>query len=211
MKTVHHSVRLAGRPQRLEVDFIRTLMLNWISINKLGLGLTIFAWSDAAATHRARNFVRLLAAFIKLSVIGKIFRNCKGFEKSQFYKITKNCDAVTWFWSKPSSLISRRALCYKAYLRGTSNQFPRFLPMISHNDRPPCLKKTSLDSMRSCVYRVYSFDIAVRDPRFLHVRMCNSIIAAASIRERWLFRSARPVVRRQIESRVWSSKYGMYN
>ena len=115
MKTVHHSVRLAGRPQRLEVDFIRTLMLNWISINKLGLGLTIFAWSDAAATHRARNFVRLLAAFIKLSVIGKIFRNCKGFEKSQFYKITKNCDAVTWFWSKPSSLISRRFATKRTY------------------------------------------------------------------------------------------------
>ena len=51
------------------------------------------------------------AAFFKLSVIGKISRNCKGFEKSQFYKITKNCDAVTWFWSKPSSLISRRSAC----------------------------------------------------------------------------------------------------
>ena len=37
------------------------------------------------------------AAFIKLSVIGKIFHNCKGFEKSQFIRLMKNCDAVTWF------------------------------------------------------------------------------------------------------------------
>jgi len=44
-----------------------------------------------------RKFVRLLfesgyysrAAFIKLSGIGKIFCKCKGFEKSQFYKINK--------------------------------------------------------------------------------------------------------------------------
>ena len=28
-------------------------------------------------------------AFIKLSAIGKIFCNCKGFEKSQFYKINE--------------------------------------------------------------------------------------------------------------------------
>ena len=45
----------------------------------------------------SRNFVRLLfesgyysrAAFIKLSGIGKIFCKCKGFEKSQFYKINR--------------------------------------------------------------------------------------------------------------------------
>ena len=33
------------------------------------------------------NFVWL--AFIKLSVIGKIFHKCKGFEKRQFYKINQ--------------------------------------------------------------------------------------------------------------------------
>ena len=45
----------------------------------------------------SRNFVRLLfesgyysrAAFIKLSGISEIFCKCKGFEKSQFYKINR--------------------------------------------------------------------------------------------------------------------------
>ena len=45
----------------------------------------------------SHNFVRLLfksgyysrVAFIKLSGISKIFCKCKGFEKSQFYKINK--------------------------------------------------------------------------------------------------------------------------
>ena len=43
---------------------------------------------------------------------------------------------MTWFLSKPSSLISRR-FDTKRYLHGTSNPFPRFLPMNSHDDRPP--------------------------------------------------------------------------
>ena len=63
-------------------------------------------------------------------------------------------------------------LCYKAvYLHGTSNPFPRFLPMISHDDRPPCLKKcrTPLDSVRSCTYCVLIWYLG---PRFVHVRMC---------------------------------------
>ena len=49
--------------------------------------------------------------------------------------------------------------------------------------------------MRSCTYRVYSFDIAIQDPKFVHMR-----IAAASIRKRRLFCSARPEVQRQFES-----------
>ena len=63
----------------------------------------------------------------------------------------------TRFWSKPFSLIGL-SFSTKWYLHSTSNLFPRFLPMISYDDRPPYLKKcrTSPDSMRSCTYRVYS-------------------------------------------------------
>ena len=113
---------------------------------------------------------------------------------------------MTWFWSKPSSLISHH-FATKWYICSTSNPFPHFLPMISRDDHPPCLKKcqTSLDSMRSYTYQVILIDIAIRDPRFVHMR-----IAAASIWEQRLFRSACPDMRRQFESGVWSSKYGTY-
>ena len=58
-----------------------------------------------------------------------------------------------------------------------------------------------MDSVHCCTYRVCSFDIAIQD-RLVHVRMCYSIriLAAASIQERRLFRSARPEVRQQFES-----------
>ena len=140
---------------------------------------TVFARSDAAATIYF--IVQFCAASIRewrLLLFSKILRNCKGFEKSQLYKITKNCNVVTWLWSKPSSLISR-CFATKRYLHSTPNQFPCFLPMISHDDRPPCLKKcqTSLNRVRSYTYRVYSFDIAIWDPRFVHVHMCYSNIS----------------------------------
>ena len=66
-------------------------------------------------------------------------------------------------------------LATKRYLHGTSY---RFLPMISHDDRPPCLKKrrTSLDSVRSCIYRVLIWYCHL-SPRFVHVGMCYSNIS----------------------------------
>ena len=70
-------------------------------------------------------------------------------------------------------------LCYKAvYLHGTSNPFPHFLPMISHDDHPPCLKKcrTPLDSVHSCTYRVLLW-YCHSSPRFVHVHMCYSNIS----------------------------------
>ena len=71
----------------------------------------------------SRNFVRLLfesgyylrAAFIKLSAISKSFHNVRALRKASFIRSTKNYDAVTWFWSKPSSfLISRHKRHYHA-------------------------------------------------------------------------------------------------
>ena len=59
---------------------------------------TIFAQSDGAATiyfitqfcvASIRERLLIEKVFIKLSVIGKIFRKCKDFEKSQFYRFNK--------------------------------------------------------------------------------------------------------------------------
>ena len=47
---------------------------------------------------------------IKLSVIGKIFCNVRALRKASFISVTKNYDAVTWFWIKLSSFLSAAAL-----------------------------------------------------------------------------------------------------
>ena len=44
-----------------------------------------------------KNGYQSRVAFIKLSVIGKIFCKYEGFEKASFIQRTKNYDAVTWF------------------------------------------------------------------------------------------------------------------
>ena len=168
---------------------------------------TVFARSDAPGYYLF--YCTILcgfysgAAFIKLSVVGKIFCNCKGFEKSQFYTINEELRC---------SLISH-CFATKQYLHSTSNPFPRFLPMSSHNDCPPFLKKcqTSLNSVRSCTYCVCSFGIAIQAWGLFTWACATRILAAASIREWWLFPSARPEVRRLIESGVWSNKYGNYS
>ena len=148
----------------------------------------------------------------------------RALRKASFIRLTKNCDAVTWGWSKPSSLISRR-FASKRYLHGTSNPFPCFLPMSSHDDCPPLLKKcqTSLDSMHSCTYRVYSFDIChsrheVCSPAHVlldyylrlvfesgnyfiqHVRRCGDNSRAATNRERCLIEQIRHIF---IETKKW--------
>ena len=118
---------------------------------------------------------------------------------SGFLRLTKNYDAVTRFWSKPSSFLISHHSATKQYLNSTSNLFPRFLPMTSHIDRSPCLQM-SLDSVRSCTYHVYSFDIAIWDTRLFTCTCATWILATASIRERGLFCSARPEVWWQFEN-----------
>ena len=74
------------------------------------------------------------------SVTSKIFRNCKGFEKSQFIRSTKNYDVVGL--KQTFQLLTSRCFATNQYLHGTSNLFPCFLlPMTSHVDCPMCLKK----------------------------------------------------------------------
>ena len=144
--------------------------------------VTVFAWSNAVAT------IYFIAQFCAASIWERCLLNSvlpvksivtvRVLRKASFITLTKNCDAVTWFWSKPSSLISR-GFATKRYLHCTSNLFPPFLPMISQDDRSPCLKKceTYLDSVYFCTYRVYSFQIAIRDIGFVHVCMCYSNIS----------------------------------
>ena len=55
----------------------------------------------------------LRAAFIKLSVIGKIFRNCKGFEKSQFHKINEELRRGD-LGLKQTFQLDQPPLCFKA-------------------------------------------------------------------------------------------------
>ena len=100
------------------------------------------------------------AAFIKLSVIGKIFGNCKGFEKSQFHKINEELRRGD-LGLKQTFQLDQPPLCFKAVPTRHLQSIPSFLPMSSDDKCPLLLKKcqTSLDSVHSCTYHVYSFDI----------------------------------------------------
>ena len=83
----------------------------------------------------------------------KSFIIVRALRKTSFTRFTKNCDAVTWFWSKPSSLISRH-FATKWYLHGTSNAFPRN-DFTRWSPSVPQKWWTPLDSLRSCTYRLF--------------------------------------------------------
>ena len=115
----------------------------WLGAGKI---FKLFARSDAAATiYFIAQFCaasireRLLIESGKLRVLGKIFRNRKGNEKNQFYKINEELRCGDLLL-KQTFQLDQPPLCYKAvptrHLQCVSS-----LPMISHDDRPPCLKK----------------------------------------------------------------------
>ena len=116
---------------------------------------------------------------------------------------------MRWLGFEAETLqLDQPPLCYKAvYLHGTSNPFPRFLPMISHDDRPPSLKNAELLWTAWALVPIV-WTLAFRYTRLFTCACATRILAAraASIRERRLFRSARPEVQRQFEGGVWSSK-----
>ena len=102
-------------------------------------------------------------------------------------------------------------LCYKAVLTRhlqsvssfSSNDFTRWSPSV------PQKMPKFLGQCGVIVPIVYTLLILSFETRGLFTCACaTQILAAASIRERRLFRSARPEVRRQFESGAWSSKYG---
>ena len=90
----------------------------------------------------------LRVVFIKLSVIGKIFGNCKGFEKRQFYKNDEKLQCGDLVL-KQTFQLDQPALCFKAVPTRNLQSVPS---IFFQWDRPPCLKKcqTSLNSMHSC-------------------------------------------------------------
>ena len=135
-------------------------------------------------------------------------------------ELTKSYNAVTCPISKfakgvahetsfeanlPASWSAAALLQSGTYIHGASNPFPRFyfvLPMTSHVDRPPCLKK--------CQTTVPILILPFKSWGLFTCACATRILATASIRERWLFCSARPEVWWLIESDVWSSKYIRY-
>ena len=135
-----------------------------------------------AATNRER---RLLNS----SVLSKNFHNCKGFEKSQFYSM--NCDAA---WSAAGLLQS-----------GTYTALPiRFLVFFKWFHTMIALRASKNAELlwTACILVpiVYSFDIAIWAWGLFTWACATRILAAASIRERRLFCSAHPEVRRQFKS-----------
>jgi len=107
----------------------------------------------------------------------------RALRKASFIRLTKNCNVVAWFWSQPFQL-----------------------------DQPPLhASKNAKLPWTACILVpiVYTLLILSFETRGLFMCACATrILAAASIRERQLFRSAHPEVRRQFESGIWSSKYG---
>ena len=60
----------------------------------------------------------------------------RALRKASFIRLTKNCDAVTWFWSKHSSLISCHFAAYTAppiCSLFSSNGFSRWSPSVPEN------------------------------------------------------------------------------
>ena len=110
---------------------------------------TIFARSDAVATiyfitqfcvASIREQLLIERAFIKLSVISKIFCKCKGFEKSQFYRFIKELRCGDLVLKQTFQLLDQPPLCYKAVptrhlqsvsLFSSSNDFTRSSPSES--------------------------------------------------------------------------------
>ena len=112
-----------------------------------------------------------------------------------------NCDAA-WSWSATGLLQS-----------GTYTALPiRFLIFFQWFHMMITLRASKNAELLWTAYVfvsiMYSFDIAIQARGLFTWACATRILAVASIRERQLFRLARPEVQRQFESGVWSSKYG---
>ena len=135
-----------------------------------------------------------------------IFHNCKGFEKSQFYEINEEllCSDLVL---KQTFQLDRPSLCYKA----VSTRHLQSVSSFSFNDLTrwlPSVPQKLCNFSRQCEFLYLSRTLAIRGTRLFTCACPTWILAAASIREWRLFRSARLEVRRQFKSGVWSSKYG---
>ena len=157
-----------------------------------------------AATNQKRRILNSVL-LVKYFVIVRALR------KASFITLTNNCDAVAWFWSKPSSLINR-CFATKQYLHGTSNPFLVFFQWF----HTMIALRAAKCLWTACVLVpiVYTHLILYCHSRHgvcwcAHVlasawkqsyACATRILAAASIREQRLFCSARPEVRQQFKS-----------
>ena len=124
------------------------------------------ARSDVAATQRA-----ILCGFYSRAATNRKRRLLNSVFSVKFFVIARALRKAS-FIRRITMQLDQPPLCYKAvYLHGTSNQFPRFLPMISHDDRPPRLINAVLLSF---THLILPFTCAC----------ATQILAAARIRER---------------------------
>ena len=80
----------------------------------------------------------------------KSFVNIRALRKS-FIKLTKNYNAMAWFWSKPSSFLISRCFATKRYLHGTSNS--QWIASSSNPIPLQMLKRTKMSWRRMNLYR----------------------------------------------------------
>ena len=82
----------------------------------------------------------------------KSFVIVRALRKASFIRLTKNCDAVTWFWSKhwSASALLQSGTYMALPIRFLVFDFTRWSPSVPQN----CWN--SLGSVSSCTYRVYS-------------------------------------------------------
>ena len=157
--------------------------------------------------------------FIKLNVIGKIFRKCKGIEKSQFYKI----NMMRWLGFSSFLISHRFARCLPLEPIASSRNHTDLFADVEE-DEDELENKLVLEglliyyTMRSYnyyTYRLYYFDITNRVTRFVHVCTCylnisHGLYSRAVTISFSKSGSAVTISEWQlIESDVWSNKYGM--
>ena len=107
---------------------------------------TVFARSDAVAT------IYFITQFCAASIrerhllnsmlLVKSFVNVRALRKSQFYKINEELQYGDLVMKHTFQFLDQSPLCYKAVpTRHLQSVSSFLLPMTSHIDHPPCLKK----------------------------------------------------------------------
>ena len=149
----------------------------------LGFEANIPAWSASALLQSGTYMVASNPGSLFWINPGSPFRILS---RSFFSKAARqNPEQRAWVWG---------------YLHSTSNPFPHFLPMI-HTMIALCASKNAELLWTAWVLVPIVYTLAIWDTRLFTCACATTwILAVASIRERRLFHSARPEVRRQFKS-----------
>ena len=121
-----------------------------------------------ATTNRERHLLNSV-----LSV--KIFRECKGFEKSQFYMINKELQCGDLDLKQTFQFLDQPPLCHQLDLQSGSYLHVWHLQSVSEDEDE--LEENKLVSIILCILVTTvplsaSVHIAVRATRFVYMRMC---------------------------------------